>query len=44
MNEWAGLNIIQDDTTSILTEMDLLDSAEVVKITGIVSEYVTSGF
>jgi hypothetical protein len=43
-NEWAGLNVIQDDTTSIITNMDLLDSAQVVRITGVVSEFVSSGY
>jgi hypothetical protein len=43
--EWTGINVIVDDTVSInITNMDLLDSGQVVKITGVISEYVTSGF
>ncbi|MBM4175607.1 MAG: T9SS type A sorting domain-containing protein [Ignavibacteria bacterium] len=40
-SEWAGLNIIQDDSVTQLTNMDLLDSAQVVAITGVVSEFGT---
>ncbi|MBU2445144.1 MAG: T9SS type A sorting domain-containing protein, partial [Bacteroidetes bacterium] len=38
-SEWAGLNIIQDDSVTQITYMDLLDSAQVAAITGVVSEY-----
>ncbi len=42
---WAGINVIQNDTTfaSQGTLMDLLDTAQVVTITGVVSEFVTTG-
>jgi hypothetical protein len=44
-NEWAGINIIQNDTVGAAqgTLMDLLDTAQVVTITGIVAEFVTAG-
>lgn len=39
--EWAGLNIIQNDTSAAAqgTLMDLLDTAQVVTITGVVAEF-----
>lgn len=41
-DEWAGLNIIQNDTTGPNQNslMDLLDTTMVVTITGVVSEFV----
>lgn len=41
-NEWGGLNIIQDDTTGPNQNslMDLLDTTQIVTITGVVSEFV----
>ena len=44
-NEWAGINIIQNDTSLAAqgTLMDLLDTAQVVTITGVVSEFVSAG-
>lgn len=41
-NEWAGLNIIQNDTTGPNQNslMDLLDTTMVVTITGVVAEFV----
>ncbi len=44
-NQWAGINIIQNDTSLAAqgTLMDLLDTAQVVTITGIVSEFVSAG-
>lgn len=40
-NEWAGINIIQNDTSLAAqgTLMDLLDTAQVVTITGVVAEF-----
>lgn len=42
--DWAGINIIQNDTTATAqgTLMDLLDTAQVVTITGVVSEFVST--
>ncbi|MFO7525552.1 MAG: T9SS type A sorting domain-containing protein [Ignavibacteriaceae bacterium] len=41
-DEWAGLNIIQNDTTGPNQNslMDLLDTTMIVTITGVVSEFV----
>lgn len=42
---WAGINIIQNDTSfgAQGTLMDLLDTAQVVTITGVVAEFVSAG-
>lgn len=39
--DWAGINIIQNDTSTAAqgTLMDLLDTAQVVTITGVVAEF-----
>ncbi|MEJ5262134.1 MAG: hypothetical protein WHT45_05600, partial [Ignavibacterium sp.] len=39
--DWAGINIIQNDTSAAAqgTLMDLLDTAQVVTITGVVAEF-----
>lgn len=42
-NEWAGLNILQDDSVTQLTLMDLLDSTQVVEFTGEIVEYPSTG-
>jgi hypothetical protein len=44
-NQWAGINIIQNDTSAAAqgTLMDLLDTAQVVTITGVVAEFGTTG-
>lgn len=44
-NEWAGINVIQNDTSTAAqgTLMDLIDTAQVVTITGIVAEFGTTG-
>lgn len=44
-NDWAGINIIQNDTSAAAqgTLMDLLDTAQVVTITGVVAEFGTAG-
>ncbi|MFZ2324034.1 MAG: T9SS type A sorting domain-containing protein [Ignavibacteriaceae bacterium] len=41
---WGGLNIIQEDTTAAYqgTFFDLVDSAQVVELTGVVTEYSTT--
>ena len=44
-NLWGGLYILQNDTSTTLaqgTYMDLVDSADIVEFTGIVSEYYTT--
>lgn len=43
--DWAGINIIQNDTSTAAqgTLMDLLDTAQVVTITGVVAEFVSAG-
>ncbi len=43
-NLWGGLNIIQNDTVGAAqgTFFDLVDSADVVELTGIVTEYNTT--
>ena len=40
-NEWVGLNVIQNDTSiaSAITLMDLLDTTQIVTITGRVEEF-----
>ncbi|MCS7053192.1 MAG: T9SS type A sorting domain-containing protein [Ignavibacterium sp.] len=44
-NAWAGINIIQNDTSAAAqgTLMDLIDTAQVVTITGVVAEFGTAG-
>jgi len=44
-NEWAGINVIQNDTSIAAqgTLMDLIDTAQVVTITGVVAEFGTAG-
>jgi hypothetical protein len=32
---WAGLNIIQEDSLNGIPLMDLIDTAQIVKITGV---------
>ena len=41
---WGGLNVLQDDTTAAYqgTFFDLVDSAQVVELTGVVTEYNTT--
>ena len=42
---WGGLNIIQNDTSTALAQgtfFDLVDSAQVVEFTGVVTEYNTT--
>ena len=41
---WGGMNILQDDTTgdNQNTFFDLADTAQVIRITGVVTEYYTS--
>ena len=41
---WGGLNVLQDDTLAIHqgTFFDLIDTAQVVEFTGVVTEYNTS--
>jgi len=41
---WGGLNILQEDTseTGQQTFFDIIDTAQIVKFTGIVTEYYTS--
>ncbi|WP_337872038.1 hypothetical protein, partial [Ignavibacterium sp.] len=43
--DWAGINVIQNDTTAAAqgTFMDLLDTARIVTITGVISEFVSTG-
>ncbi len=44
-NLWGGLNIIQNDTSTALAQgtfFDLVDSAQIVEFTGIVTEYNTT--
>lgn len=43
--DWAGINVIQNDTMAAAqgTLMDLLDTAQVVTITGVVAEFVSTG-
>lgn len=43
--DWAGINVIQNDTSLAAqqTLMDLLDTAQVVTITGVVAEFVSTG-
>ncbi len=43
-NLWGGLNIIQNDTNGAAqgTFFDLVDSADVIEVTGIVTEYLTT--
>jgi predicted extracellular nuclease len=41
---WEGLNVVQDDTTLPFqgTFFDLVDTAQVVEITGVITEYYTT--
>ncbi|MBZ0198262.1 MAG: hypothetical protein K8H86_00225, partial [Ignavibacteriaceae bacterium] len=43
-NAWGGLNILQEDTTGAnqQTFFDLVDTAQVVEFTGVVTEYFTT--
>lgn len=41
VNGWVGLNVIQDDTLTHLTNMELLDTCQIVAITGVISEFGT---
>lgn len=38
-NEFAALNVIQNDTTSLTTLMDLVDTTQIVSVTGVVAEF-----
>ena len=42
VENFSGLNIIQNDSTTLTSNMDLLDTAQVVSITGIVTEYLNA--
>ena len=41
---WGGINVIQHDTTggNQNTFFDLVDTAQVIQVTGVVGEYYTS--
>ncbi len=39
---WGGMNILQEDTTKQGTFFDLIDTAQVVEFTGVVTEYYTT--
>ena len=43
-NAWAGLNVLQNDTSIVNqnTFFDLVDTAQVVEFTGVVTEYFTT--
>jgi len=42
VNGFSGINIIQNDSTTLTSNLDLIDTAQVVSITGVVTEYLNA--